>query len=353
MLPNRWAKRLKMQESAQRSLCRLAFVLFAIIPTTLIVCTWFWSIAPWSQYWTAQTWERRISLNLGVDVQLARVENFAPYSYRFHHVTVKHSETGDLIAVIPSIEFQQRQSAWHLRLQSPKVELEQAAHLTQSIHQRYLCQPNLAFPFTFCSIRDMTLMRETPVMESICLEAQFQYQKDKTSFHARFDLATNDASTSASLDIERHHNLASPFTGWLLQTGGVTIPCAVMASFQSVTTKLGPDATFQGDVRWEQGVVDSRAALRGIFQNVRFQNAPVAMASSGTLPPNNKGSIRVDFAQVMNGLIVQADGLVTMDSGHQSELSVWLPVLSLPPQTVQPASHVDPSVQLRSASIPR
>jgi len=353
MLPNRWAKRLKMQESAQRSLCRLAFVLFAIVPTLLIACGWFWSITPWSQYWTARAWERRISLNLGVDVELARVENFAPYSFRFHSVTVKHAETGDLIAVIPSIEFQQRPSAWHLRLQAPKVELEQAAHLAHSVHQRYLCQPNLAFPLTLCSIRDMTLMRETPVMESIYLESRFQYQKDKTSFNARFDLATNDASKSASLDIERHHNIASPFTGWLLQTGGVAVPCAVFASFQSVATKLGPDASFQGDVRWEQGAVDSRAALSGVFQNVRLQNEPIAMAASHALVPNSKGSIRVDLAQAMNGHIVQADGLVTLDSGHQSELSVWLADQSLPRANVQPANYADPAVRLRQASVPR
>ncbi len=353
MLPNRWAKRLKMQESAQRSLCRLAFVLLAIAPMFLILTVWLWSIMPWSRSWSARAWERRISLNFGVDVHLESVENFAPYCFRFHNVTVKHSETSELIATIPSIVFQQRQATWNLRLQSPQVELEHAAYLVQSIHQRYLCQPNLAFPLTVCSIRDMKLMRETPAMEPIFFESKFLCGKESTLFEATFDLASNDGSNSAILKIERHHNIASPYTGWQLATGAIAIPCTVLAAYQPTASMLGPESTFQGELQWEQSLVDSRAVLQGVFANVRFQNEPLPTKAFHVNDTTSKGSIRVDLARVMNGQVVQADGLVTTDSGRQCELSTWCALQAPQQSAVQSANHVDAAAQLRPSSTQR
>jgi hypothetical protein len=244
MLPNRWAKRLKTQESVQRSLCRVGFLLFAVGPTLFVLSSWLWSITPWSRYYSVRAWERAISMNLGVDADLESVENFAPHCYRFQDVTLKHPETGDTIAIIPSFEFHRGQATWLLRLESPMVELEHASNLVHAIHHRYLCQPNLAFPTTTCSIRGLTLMKDSPAMEPIYIESHFQCNKDKTSLQSRFDLVKNDGSQSASFAVERLHDAIAPRTSWLLETHGLEIPSKVLAAFQSKALQLGPVATF-------------------------------------------------------------------------------------------------------------
>ncbi len=345
MLPNRWAKRLKTQESAQRSLCRLGFLLFAVAPTLVIIGSWVWAIAPWSRYWSAQAWERTISLNFGVAVQIGRLENFAPNSYRFLNVTLKHPETGDSIAIIPSIEYQRRQAIWHLRLHSPVVELSQATNLVHAIHQRYLCQPNLAFPTTTCSLRGLTLMYESVAMEPIFLEAQFQCEQEKSSLQVRFDLARNlantDGSQSARLAVERFHDVVSPRTNWLLETHALEVPCKVLAAFQPTASQLGPEATFQGDIQWEQDELNWRAALAGVFQKVQWNHGYDARP-----PASSKGGqVRVELAKVFNGRLVQAEGLVTAESGGNRNLADWLAAVLPSTSAVQPASHDDASVQ--------
>jgi hypothetical protein len=340
MLPNRWAKRLKTQESVQRSLCRLGFVLFALGPTLLILGSWFWSIMPWTQYWKIRAWERSISLSIGAEVDIGSVQNFAPHQYRLLDVTLKHPETGNAIAIAPLIEFQRGSSNWHLRFQSPSVELEQASKLVHAIHQRFLCQPNLAFPTTTCSLRGLTLMNKTPVMEPICIESQFQCDIEKSSFQAKFDLAINDGSESASFAVERLHQAIAPRTSCWLETQGMEIPATVLAAFQPNASQLGPDASFRGDIRWEQDELNWRADLAGLFHNVRWNSrrGPDVFAETPTTH-----NVRVEHVAIQNGHWIQVDGKVTAESGTTSDLSRWLAAAMAPP--VQSASHVSDPVE--------
>ena len=341
MLPSRWAKRLKTQESVQRSLCRIGFLLLAVLPTLFVMSSWLWSITPWSRYWTVRTWERTISLNMGVDVHIVSIENTAPNRCRLHGVTLKHPETADSIATIPSIEFHRSNATWMLRLQSPVIELSQASNFVQAIHQRCLCQPNLAFPPMTCSIRELTLMNDAEASEPIYLESRFQCNTNMSSLQIRFDLAknlaTNNDAQSASFVVERLHDAIAPRTSWLLETHGLEVPCKVLAAFQSVASQLGPNATFQGDLHWEQDNTNWHASLAGIFQKIRWNAASDAMSIA--MPKN--GLIRVEAAQVANGRFVQADGLVTSESGSQIDLGHWLSASGLMslPSAVQAASH--------------
>jgi len=350
MLPNRWAKRLKTQESVQRSLCRVGFLLFAVGPTLFILSSWLWSLTPWARYWSVRAWERSISISIGVDVDVHSVENFAPHSYRLLDVTLKHPETGDTIATIPSIEFQRGQATWNLRLQSPIIELDQALHLVHTIHERYLCQPNLAFPTTTCSLRGLTLMKDSPAMEPIYLESRFQCDKDKTSLQTRFDLAIHDGSQSASFAVERLHDAIAPRTSWLLETQGLEIPSKVLAAFQPNASQLGPDASFRGDVSCEQDEFNWHAAVAGIFQKVQWNSGQDPDVPT-TL--RNLQNVRVEHVEIDNGHWLQVDGLVTSESGLTSDLSRWLATAMAPATGVQPASHVaDPienSAKLRNA----
>lgn len=350
MLPNRWAKRLKTQESVQRSLCRMGFLLFAVAPTLFVLSSWLWSITPWSRYGSVRAWERLISISIGVDVDLQSVENFAPHCYRFQDVTLKHPETGNTIAIIPSIEFQRGQATWILRLQSPVIELDEASNLAHTIHQRYLCQPNLAFPTAICSFRGLTLMKDSPAMEPLHLESRFQCNKDKTSLQARFDLASNDGSQSASFAVERLHDAIAPRTSWSLETQGLEIPGKVLTAFQSNASKLGPDASFRGDILCEQDDLNWHAEIAGIFQKVQWNHgqAPEVFAA-----PQNSQNVRVEHIEIYNGHWVKVDGLVTAESGLTTDLSRWLATAMAPATGVQPASHVvDPfenTAQFRNA----
>ena len=324
-------------------LCRLGFLLFAFAPTILILSGWFWSIMPWSQSWTARGWEKTISLNMGVDVRFKSMASYAPSSYRFYDVRVRHPETGDLIASIPTVELQHRQATWHIRLQSPRVELAQATQLVNAIHQRYLCQPNLAFSTTTCSIRELTLANQSPSMEPLYLEARFQCHKDKTRLEAFFDLSHDYGEKSARISIERLHDLSSPQTICFLRTAGVKIPCTVLAVFHSFATRLGPEAFFKGDIQCEQEAFDTRLTLAGIFYDVMW-NQP---HDTTTPPLLGNGQIRVDFAESLNGRLTNVSGLVTAGNGWNSDLEQWLASASQTQSPVQSANHIDTSTQHR------
>ncbi len=340
MLPNRWAKRLKTQESVQRLLCRAGFLLFAVGPTLIILGSWLWSIMPWTEYWTLHSWEHSISLSIGADVDIQSVQNYAPNQYRLHDVTLKHPETGNAIATIPSIEFQRGQSNWHLRFYSPSVELDQALILVRAIHQRYLCQPNLAFPTTTCSLRGLTLTSASTVMEPIYFESRFQCDQEKSLLQARFDLAKNDGSQPASFAIERLHQTIVPRTSWSLETQGVEIPSSVLAAFQSQASHLGPDASFRGDIRWEQDELNWRAEIAGLFRKVQWSHSSSSEAFSQPLTTHN---VRVEHIKIHNGYWMQVDGLVTAESGSTSDLSRWLATAMTP--AVQSASHIADPVE--------
>ncbi len=193
-------------------------------------------------------------------------------------------------------------------------------------------------------------MKDSPAMEPIYLESRFQCNQDKTSLQIRFDFAKNDGSQSASLAVERLHDAIAPRTSWLLETHSMEIPCKVLAAFQSNASYLGHEATFQGEVFWEQDHVNWRAALAGIFQRVQWNHGQDSMFLSTA---ENEQSIRVDNVQVYNGRLLQVDGLVTTESGSTSQLAHWLAAALSPPSAVQAASHMvdtaDSSAQLRNA----
>lgn len=346
MLPNRWAKRLKMQESAQRLLCRLCFLLFAIVPSLSILGVSTWSMTPWAKYWSNRAWERRLSLSFGVDVQLESAVNFAPNSYRLLNIAVKHPETGESIAIIPTIEFQEREHFWHLQIQSPRIAIEKADYLAHVIHQRFLCQPNLAFPPTKCSISQLMFSDDKSVMAPIHFKSVFHCNKEKTSLMANLSLQEQVDTHSARFEIERQHEAEIPTTQWLLQTGEIQIPSAILAAFQPSAAQLGPDATFNGTIGWTHNAVASQTEIRGLFKDVRWSSPNTNVAP----PWISKSQVRVQYAQILNGRPLKTEGFVMADSGSNSTLSNWLAAVLSAPPSVQSASHFDPGVQLRQAS---
>lgn len=330
-----------MQESAQRSWCRLGFVVFAGLPTAFTILWCLWSLSPFSQMVARSAWETQIAKVLGVSVQIDYVHVVAPNRYRVRGLRLTHPETKQLIVTLDQTDLVKSiiggRQEWLMLLKKGRLAVEPLRFLVSQIHERWLCQPQQNYPRFHCIAEDVSVFKNDDlVLESVRWESQFVGHSDlstlecsaswKRSSEATRNVTDSTKAIAESTTVEpltivaiRQHTLEEPLTTWRLRTSEYAVPEAIIASFCRQRITMGSNASVKGIFESQQTRFDWNLFMESVqIENVTWEQ----VTSSLPFRLLGTGYVSIARAYLLNGQIQSADATINARSGSISR--AWL-----------------------------
>lgn len=318
MLPVKWAKRLKMQESLQIALCRLVFVSLALLPFIAVILYSCWTFTPWHHLSLKYYWQQQISSAIGFDVDIESVVNYSPHETRLKNLKLLHPETGDLVAVIDTVELRPSNDRYRLKVIRPQFHLEYASQLSDAVHRHSLCLPRMKRQSFLCSIENAKLRSEVADIDGITIESELKTSSDRSQLRSRFELKTTEGAKVGTLDVVREHLALPPLTTCQMDFTGVEIPAIVLHAFQPFSKHLGSEVAFQGTVVTRATNSDWDIWISGALRGVQWEQ----ITSSLAYQILGRGDIHLNEAWVFNGQLRRANGALSAKQGSISR--TWL-----------------------------
>ncbi len=140
MLPKHWARRLKIHEALQRSLCRAAVLSAAVLPVAAaILCTLYWS-SPWYTYQRTQALANTISDACGMAVRIDSVQSLAPNRIQITNLQLQHPETFEPLAKAEKAIAERIGSQWIVHTEQIECSIEKLLAVARVAHDRFLCR---------------------------------------------------------------------------------------------------------------------------------------------------------------------------------------------------------------------
>lgn len=316
---------LQLHESTSRGLCRLAFILFGVLP--LLVCFILCGVqyVPTYHRWRAGLWEDWLSSTLGVDVEVAALEAMAPGRFTLHGIRLKHPETGASIGRVRLVEVElNRRGQWIVRLAQPELEGRQLSAAWKIVHDWYLCRPQHYARAVQIGMNDLTIHGAIDGTTFNAISVEMDPLPDTLELTINFRVANSLERTDkgkpvdqqrAELVITRHHSEEHPMTELELTTGAAPLPCSLLSGLLPQLEALGTEASFEGKLRFQMG--DNTWVTRitnGTLNQVDFGRmgwyANSALSGVGGIVLE-KASIRQDGLSDARGVLWIRSGRIT------------------------------------------
>jgi hypothetical protein len=310
--------RFQLHESTQRGLCRLSFGLFGLLP--LVCCLAFSAVQflPAYHRWRAAAWEQWLSTQLGIEIELAAIENRAPDRWVLHGVRLLHPESGATLGCVPRVEVLARGGRWSVLLDEPELEGRQLTATWKMVHDWFLCRPQqysraAAIGANRLIIRgvDKTdefsniIVRMQPEQSELALDIQFRMSGEK--------IAAKKEPASL-LKIRRNHTENRLMTNLQLQTA-TPLPCQLFHGLLPSTANFGEGATFTGLLDWQMRNAEWQLQLSDVnLQQVDFGNLGRWLGNK----LSGRGMIYVHQATISNNHLETAVATIAAESGSIS-----------------------------------
>ena len=315
-----WRKRIRIHESTQRELCRVIFLVLALIPLVFVACYSFVRITPWYQSYQKELWQRRISDNLGVNVRFSSIEFPSPERFRAHNFVCLHPETGKQILKVDKINAAMDRSGWTVDLVSPELNGPQIQSAMQVIHDWFLCRPQKSASLLRLSLPEMLVFDGVENTKFQNVEVGLQPTETASSLYLKFSIAGQNFSESSTLVIKRHHALACPTTHLELISNDISIPCRLLAKRFPTLHELGNDAGFRGTMAWTQNDQNWDANITGVFESV---DLGIVTAPIGS-PIRGKANLLIDQALIADDRLLVAKGSLDMSGTNGTAETEWV-----------------------------
>ena len=277
--------RFQLHESTQRGLCRLAFILFGLLP---LICGLVFSaleFVPAYQRWRTSKWEDWLSTQLGIHVELAVLENRAPDRWVLHGVRLLHPESGATLGRVPQVEVLSRGKRWSILLHEPELERRQLTTTWKMVHDWFLCRPQrysqaAAIGANHLIIRGPNasdeftniVVRMQPEENELALDIQFRMSPTLQPSGTSTAQLVAKKEPASLLKIRRNHAENRLMTNLQLQTA-TPLPCELFHGLLPSTANLGEQATFTGLLDWQMRSAQWQLQFTDVsLQQVDFGN---------------------------------------------------------------------------------
>lgn len=135
------SRRFILHESSQRSLCRLAFVVFGAAPLVFCLYLCIAAMIPGYHRRQAAIWEQELESKFGLKFRVTEAYTLAPCKYRLEGVQVLQARSSKLVGRCATIEVQlDNRLGWQVKLQKPELRLDQIALAGKELHEHFLSQ---------------------------------------------------------------------------------------------------------------------------------------------------------------------------------------------------------------------
>ncbi len=214
---------------------------------SVIAVSW----TPWYYRYQLAQLEARLTDELGLRVEIADFERPAPSVLRLRGVVIRENETGAEVGRVRLASFAELDDKRILRVHQPELQSAQLQHAWQIIHDRFLCQPALTSQPMVIAADDLTLHSKTGGVTLRDTVARVTPRGKNIEADLEFLPAGRETDTKATVSVVRNRSGSLPETRWQLYTGGIPLPCSALAGYLPALQKLGPDAEFNGSLRWK------------------------------------------------------------------------------------------------------
>jgi hypothetical protein len=306
MHSNGWRKRIRIHESTQRELCRIAFVCLALLPAIVVVAYSLTRIMPWYESYQKNLWQDRISNNLGVDVRFATIAFPSPERFRVKDLVCSHPETGKEILRVAQVNAAIDRTGWTVDLVSPELNGPQIQSAMQVIHDWFLCRPQKSASLLKLSVPKLVIydgVRQTQFQD---VDVALKPTEAVSKLYLMFSIEGQKFSERAKLIVERKHALESPITHWTIESKDIAIPCRILAERFPSLRALGDEAKFRGTLAWTQNEQHWSANLDGKFESVDLGVASLTIGS----PIRGLANLSIDRAVIRDDRLQYAAGTV-------------------------------------------
>jgi hypothetical protein len=316
-----WRKQFRLHESTQRQLCRLAFVLFALLPVICVLAYSAIRLTPWYQQRQLVQWQQRISNNLGVDCRFRSIEFPSPDHFRAYDFLCLHPETGKEILKVGQVDAAMDRSGWTVNLLRSELNGQQLQSAIQVVHDWFLCRPQKSASLLKLNVPDLAVFDGLKTTQFQNVEIGLRPTETTTAAYIHFSIDGQRFADQAKLIVERHHAIELPTTYWRLESRDIAIPCNVVAARFPMLSALGNDASFRGAMAWAQNDKHDFARINGNFEAVDMRTLTMSIGS----PIRGTARLSIANAEILDSKLRKVSGALAMSSSGQEQIDVaWL-----------------------------
>lgn len=329
MLPKHWARRVKTQESLQRTLCRASVLLCAVVPFVwLLAATAYWRL-PWVSGSYATHVSEMISDTFGVSATVGELKHLTPNRVQIKNLRVSHPETFEVILDVPSLIADKRSGQWSVKMDAPQCAIDQVLKLTRMAHDRFLCRADERLARVSIDATSANLIEHGQLLWKGKADIEFLPESSKSILVMSFEresqkpilqrvVAEDAAKESVTVRFIRNREQVDHWTTTELTVSNMGLPVRLLKDAMPVTRYLGEAATFEGIAVWEHGQQDSMRIKRSLVRNIQWDQVTSELAYHMT----GQGNLYIEETTVRNGQLSTASG--TLDASEGSISSPWL-----------------------------
>ncbi|QDU98473.1 hypothetical protein [Lignipirellula cremea] len=310
-----------MSQEQRQFLCRGGFLLFCLGPTVYF-SLWLLLLVParLSPQGTAD-WEREISLQLGLSVELGRVSFPSSSRVLVEDLLLRDPETGLEVARAQSMEIATTDHGLVLLAESPEVRVEALAAAWESAERRILFRRTRLQDRVHLLARRITFVAPTRPGEPVQTETfvDFECRLEQLADRAEISLQLRrrdvELTELATFRASRQPGVAGETVTQIdfNNARSTPLPCWVLARHVPALANLGEKAEFQGQASlvltptsW-QGEIDGRLTQIELERLVT-QQFPHKLSGTAEI-------ITYHPARFENGRLIEASGVLNSPGG--------------------------------------
>ena len=301
-------KRLRFHESTQRALCRMVFFWLALMPVLGVLSFSVLRTTPWYQSYQKDLWQRRLSDNLGVEVQFKSIEFPSPNQFRAMDLVCSNPETGRVILTVAEVKTTMDRSGWSVQVVSPELNGHQIQSAMDTVHDWFLCRPQKSASLLRLSVPELVVDDGANKIKFQNVEVGLKPTDFASTLIVAFSLEGQKFERPASFRVDRDHIEES--TKWSIESKDIAIPCRVLSERFPPLRYLGSQASFQGTIAWWQKKQNWQMSVQGDVHSVDLAVASWPIGK----PLQGVGKLSISNAVHSGGALREMRGVLTSDS---------------------------------------
>lgn len=233
-----------MHPTTRRWICRSAFVVFCLLPTSLVLAR---IVARKLPSYTRRM-EVLLSNELDMGVAVDNLWHPRPGVSVAEGVVITDPESGTVFARIGQIRMTYLAGKCQLLLDETELNGERLTQIYHRMHRRLQRRPDLEQISVKLNGSRIKLQTDQEEYHLTNLDLQYEPGQKETTVLLDFRVADFKMAEETRIRWERKHDAKPPFTRVQCYTQGSALPCRLLTGFLPEVRRLGEDCTINGFV---------------------------------------------------------------------------------------------------------
>ncbi|MBP63460.1 MAG: hypothetical protein CMJ62_18210 [Planctomycetaceae bacterium] len=233
-----------MHPTTRRWICRSAFVVFCLLPTSLVLAR---IVARKLPGYTRRM-EVLLSNELDMKVSVDDLWHPRPGVTVAEGVVITDPESGTVFSQLDRVRLTFPAGKCRLELGETELNGERLTQIYHRMHRRLQRRPGpdqVSFKLNGSKIKLLTDQKEYRLTD---LDLQYEPGQEETGVSIDFRVADFKMAEKTRIRWKRKHDATPPFTRVQCYTHGSALPCHLLAGFLPEIRRLGEDCTINGFV---------------------------------------------------------------------------------------------------------